>query len=132
WRSVTPLALGSALRRRIDPSRRVVDAKSAIERQTEEKNARHAIAQALRHAGVYRSIVRVHVQREPFESHGTRVERFAMGTRFAKEALWHAEVEFDREIRGPLVLGDGRFLGLGVMAPKAYRGIFALEVEGGL
>src|SRR5690606_31177279 len=78
------------------------------------------------------SLVRVHVQREPFDHHGTRAERFAEGTRFAKEALWHVEFALDREIRGPLVLGDGRFLGLGVMAPQIERGAIPLEVEGGL
>ena len=34
-----------------------------------------------------------------------------------KETLWNAEIVLDREVPGPLVLGDGRFLGLGVMAP---------------
>lgn len=132
WASVTPLALGSALRRRIEPRRQREEAKSATERELEERAARHAVAHALRHAGIEAALVRAHVQREPFDAHGTRAERFADGTRFAKEALWHVEIEFDRDIRGPLVLGDGRFLGLGVMAPKSERGVFALDVEGGL
>lgn len=132
WRSVTPLALRSAARRRVDPKRQRGEAKSASERETEEGAARHAVAQALRHAGVEGRLVRAHVQREPFEAHGTRAERFAEGTRFPKEALWHVELELEREICGPLVLGDGRFLGLGVMAPRIERSVFALEVEGGL
>lgn len=132
WRSVTPLALGSASRRHIEAKRERAEPKSATERQEEERVARHAVAQALRHAGIEATVVRVHVQREPFDAHGTRAERSAEGTRFAKKALWHVEVEFEREIRGPLVLGDGRFLGLGVMAPKIERGVFALDVEGGL
>lgn len=132
WRSITPLALGSAMRRRIEPKRRRHEAKSATERQTEERAARNAVAQALRHAGVQASLVGVRVQREPFDGHGTRAERFAQGTRFAKESLWHAEITLDRELRGPLVLGDGRFLGLGVMAPQSEHGAFALHVEGGL
>jgi CRISPR-associated protein Csb2 len=132
WRSVTPLALGSAPRRRIEPKRRRADAKAPAEREAEEQAARNAVAQAIRHARIEASLIRAHVQREPFETHGTRAERFAEGTRFAKESLWHVEVELDREIRGPLVLGDGRFLGLGVMAPTAERRVFALTVEGGL
>lgn len=132
WRSVTPLALGSALRRRIEPNCRREDAKSAAERGFEERAARHAVARALRHAGVEAALVRAHAQREPFDAHGTRAERFAEGTRFAKEGLWHLEIELDRELRGPLVLGDGRFLGLGVMAPKLQCGAFELAVEGGL
>lgn len=132
WRSVTPLALGTASRRRIEPTRRREEAKTAAERDAEERAARYAVAQALRHAGIDATVVRARVQREPFDAHGTRAERFAEGTRFAKESLWHVEVELSSEIRGPLVLGDGRFLGLGVMAPKIERGVFALDVEGGL
>lgn len=132
WRSVTPLALGSAARRRIEPTRQGEEAKSSTERDTEERAARHGVAQALRHAGIMASPVRVQVQREPFDVHGTRAERFAAGTRFAKEALWHVEMELDREVRGPVVLGDGRFLGLGVMVPKIDHGVYALRVERGL
>jgi len=132
WRSVTPIALGAASRRRIEPERQREEAKPAAEREAEERKARHAVAQSLRHAGIEVALVRAHVQREPFDAHGTRAERFAEGTRFAKEALWHVEVELERKIRGPLVLGDGRFLGLGVMAPKVEPGAFALDVEGGL
>ncbi|HKU37686.1 MAG TPA: type I-U CRISPR-associated protein Csb2, partial [Polyangiales bacterium] len=132
WRSVTPLVLGSALRRRIEPTQRCEQAKSAVEREAEQRTAEHAVAQALRHAGIRGALGRVRVQREPFETHGTRAERFAEGTRFAKEALWHVELELDREVRGPLVLGDGRFVGLGVMAPQIERGVLAFEVEGGL
>jgi CRISPR-associated protein Csb2 len=132
WRSVTPLALGSASRRRIEPTRRIEEAKSAGERDSEERTARHAIVQALRHAEIGASLIRVHVQREPFDAHGTRAEQFAEGTRFGKEALWHVQIELDREVRGPLVLGDGRFLGLGVMAPQIERGVLCFDVTGGL
>lgn len=132
WRSVTPLALGAAKRRRIEPRRQREEAKLATERVAEERAARHAVARALRHAKVDAALVRAHVQREPFDARGSRAERFAEGTRFEKEALWHVELELERDVRGPLVLGDGRFLGLGVMVPKVERGAFALNVEGGL
>jgi CRISPR-associated protein Csb2 len=118
WRSVTPAALPEAARRRrIDPARRVVEAKPAAERVAEEDRACGAIATALRHAGVRGRVLRVRVQREPFEAKGTRAEAFASGTRFAKERLWHVELELDGAVDGPLVIGDGRFLGLGLMAP---------------
>ena len=58
----------------------------------------------------------IRVQREPFEVGGERVEEFAPGTRFPKERLWHVEITFTEPISGPLVIGDGRFLGLGAMA----------------
>lgn len=131
WRSVTPLALTSARRRRIEPLRIREEAKSAGERANEEAVARRCVGQALRHAGVNAALVRARVQREPFEAHGARAERFAESGRFPKEALWHVELELDRPIRGPLVLGDGRFLGLGVMLPKADAGAIAFAIEPG-
>lgn len=134
WQSVTPLALSLAKRRRIEPRRRREDSKSATERETEEQVARQAVGQALRHAGVEASLVRARVQREPFHVHGARAERFAPGTRFAKETLWHVEIELDRQVRGPIILGDGRFLGLGLMAPvdDAIIGVHTFDIVAGL
>jgi len=118
WRSVTAVVLPeSAQRRRIEPTRRREEAKGATERSEEERRAVMAVQVALRHANVSATAVKVHVQREPFEARGARAEAFAEGTRFAKERLWHVELELDRQIDGPLLVGDGRFLGLGVMAP---------------
>lgn len=118
FRSVTPIVLPETVaRRRIEPSRRRADAKAGSERASEEQHAFVALRTALRHAGVRARIESIHLQREPFEKRGTRAEAFASGTRFAKERLWHVEITFDRAIVGPLVIGDGRFLGLGVMAP---------------
>lgn len=42
----------------------------------------------------------------------------------------HAAVRFDRDVGGPLVLGSGRFLGLGLMRPAPQR--YALVNDGGL
>lgn len=132
WRTVTPAALSeSAGRRRVDPKRLRVElqdarrarkvqfeeAKGSHERLDEEKRAANAIFQALRHAGISTPIESIRVQREPFEGRGTRAEAFAEGTRFAKERLWHVEIAFADAIRGPVVIGDGRYLGLGLMAP---------------
>jgi CRISPR-associated protein Csb2 len=133
WRSVTPVALSDrAARRRIDPQRlsrelaaaregasaELKEAKSATERLTEERRAVVAVAQSLRHAGLTFPAAAIRVQREPFSGHGARAEDFAAGTRFAKERLWHAEIGFAEPLSGPLVIGDGRYLGLGLMAPR--------------
>jgi CRISPR-associated protein Csb2 len=152
WRSVTAVALPENVRRRrIDPVRRQPEAKSAQERISEEARAVTAVHVALRQAGLQGTATAVRVQREPFEAKGLRAEAFAPGTRFAKERLWHVEIELDRLLEGPLSIGDGRFIGLGVMAPvaEAWRtptaqspqrhavqlpsagnGLFALEVAG--
>ena len=134
WRSVTPLALPLAPRRRVDPRRQAEQAKGGAERAGEEVDAVGAVHQALRHAGVSASTVRVTVQREPVDRRGTRAERFASGTRFAKETLWHASITFVVPVPGPLLLGDGRFLGLGLMCPDedAVRGVIGFAITGGL
>jgi CRISPR-associated protein Csb2 len=134
WRTITPVALPQqTARRRIDPARRRVEAKGGTERAKEEGKAMSAVSQALRHAGVCARPLGVRVQGEPFEAKGARAEAFAPGTRFNKERLWHIEVAFEEAVRGPLILGDGRYLGLGLMAParQGYRDatIFSLSPD---
>ncbi len=118
WRTITPAALPeSAARRRIDPKHRPEEFKGGQERSEECSRAAAAVVQALRHARVPVPVKMIRVQREPFEFNGERVEAFAEGPRFSKHHLWHVEAEFSDKISGPLVIGDGRFLGLGLMAP---------------
>jgi CRISPR-associated protein Csb2 len=134
WRTVTPAALpGVVKRRRIEPTRAAAEVKGGAERAAEQARAAAAVTQALRHAEVRTAVESVRVQREPFEAKGERVEAFAPGTRFAKERLWHVEITFNAPIVGPLVIGDGRFLGLGVMAPLPRgQSVHTFLVEGGL
>lgn len=120
WQSVTAVVLPRpAARRRIDPARQRDEAKSASERQREESRAVDAVCAALRHAGVLANVAAVHVQREPFNGRGRRADSFAGGTRFEKERCWHVAISFDRPVEGPLAIGDGRFVGLGMLAPSA-------------
>lgn len=134
WRTVTPAALPEhAARRRIDPARMREEAKGSAERLREHAAAEWAVQQALRHAGIDASVQAVRVQREPLEGKGLRAEAFAKGTRFAKERLWHVEVGFTRPIKGPLLIGDGRYLGLGLMRRvQCMDGIFAFAIADGL
>jgi CRISPR-associated protein Csb2 len=132
WRTVTPAALPEqAARRRIDPRRlreelaaarnnsntEFKEAKPGRERLAEQHCAISAVVQALRHAGVAARPETIRVQREPFEGRGARAEAFAPGTRFAKERLWHIKIAFAEPQRGLLAVGDGRYLGLGLMVP---------------
>ena len=132
WRTETPAVLPAmARRRRIDPARTSEDAKDSGERREEEQRAEACVQHALRHAGVATPVLALRVQREPFDRRGERAERFALGTRFEKERLWHVEIEFARPLDGPLVIGDGRYLGLGLMAPvKERRDVFAFNAPG--
>ncbi len=127
WRTVTPAALpASAGRRRIDPARIREEAKSGCERADEESRAAAAVCQALRHSAIVTPAHTIRVQREPFEAKGARAEAFAPGTRFSRHALWHVEIAFAAPVSGPLVIGDGRYLGLGIMTPvKAAPAIHA-------
>jgi CRISPR-associated protein Csb2 len=118
WRTVTPAALPQqAARRRIDPASRSGEEKGGRERTNEEKRAVFAATQALRHAAVSTRPLTMRVQREPFEAKGRRAEAFAPRTRFPKERLWHIEIAFAQPVRGPLIIGDGRYLGLGLLRP---------------
>jgi CRISPR-associated protein Csb2 len=118
WRTVTPAVLPDiAKRRRIEPTRRAAEVKRGAERASEQQRAAIEVIQALRHAELPTSVEAIRVQREPFEADGERVERFAPGTRFQKERLWHVELTFTDPLSGPLIVGDGRYYGLGLMAP---------------
>ena len=136
WRTVTPAVLAqAAARRRIDQTRLhdPAERKGAAERTAEQNRAAGAVIQALRHAGVTRHISAIRVQREPFTGKGERAEAFAPGTRFAKERLWHVEIAFAQPVDGPLIIGDGRYLGLGLMQPvsdvRCDVAVFGLAAE---
>lgn len=134
WRTVTPVVLPeNASRRRIDPSRKDVEAKSGSERRIEQERGVSALVQSLRHADILTQVESIRLQREPFTAHGQRVEEFATDTRFAKERLWHTQITFTEPVTGPVIIGDGRFLGLGLMAPnKQTPGIHVFHVTAGL
>ena len=107
WRSVTPVAL---------PPQPCGRPRTGNVRAAFEGQLTLAVVEALRHAGLPCRGVHVRVQREPFRSKGATAEAFASG-RFSPGVLFHVEVGFPKAIAGPVVIGDGRWLGLGIMAP---------------
>ena len=109
WRTVTPVAL---------PTRRGRGRQKGTERADNEKKAMLAVIEALRHAHIRARTETIRVQREPFRAKGARTDTFAPGTRFAPPKLWHVEIAFSAPLHGPLIIGDGRYLGLGLMAPE--------------
>jgi len=114
WRTVAPAALP---RHPLRTRRRM----TGSERQAMDASAAKAVMDALRHARIDTRISSIRVQREPFEAKGARAESFAHGIRFPKERLRHVEVVFAEPVTGPIVIGDGRYLGLGLMAPVRDR-----------
>ena len=109
WRTITPAAL---------PVVRTGREASGGKRVAGEANAARAVMQALRHAGVVVPVESIRVQREPFDHNGARAEKFAMPERFAARGLHHVEITFAQAVHGPLVIGNGRYLGLGLMSPQ--------------
>ena len=130
FRSITPVALAGASRRRLEPA----DTKSADERSREERAAAGSVVQALRHAGIRARPTDIRVQREPFHRRGVRAELFAAGSRFSKHSLWHVHLRFREMVPGPMVIGDGRFGGLGLMEPvprvASVSDVFVFRLHG--
>ena len=133
WQSVTPLVLAGVRPPPGGPARAGPAAKGAAERTREEARAVHAVCQALRHAAVRERPVTVAVQREPFDGRGERAECFSVGSRFPTESLWHVALTFAAPVSGPVVLGNGRYLGLGLMCTvDRMHGVLAFAIKGGL
>lgn len=115
WRTVTPAALPGWMWRGMKAMREAPEANNA--RRIVLERAAEAVTKTLRFSNVRARVESVRVQREPFDGRGEPATAFEVGTRFDVGRLWHVEIAFESPVAGPLVIGDGRFLGLGVMAP---------------
>lgn len=113
FRSITAVALSRTAR----PTRGPL----ASQRRRDENQAVGAVFHALRHAGIRTRPTHVEVRRTPLQPRGQPAEAFAAGTRFPRRVMWHVELRFATDVAGPLILGDGRFLGLGLMVPVPLR-----------
>jgi CRISPR-associated protein Csb2 len=108
WQTITPVAL---------PEQRPRGRMGGRARAQVDQHAAVAVVDALRHSGKDWRNVRIRVQMEPFHRRGVRADAFHPN-RFAGR-LRHVEILFPEPVAGPLVIGDGRWLGLGLMAPVA-------------
>lgn len=106
WRSITPLALHRGKAKT-----------SAAARMKEHQRAQAWVKQSLRHAGIIAEPIEVQLQREPWTAKGSPAGSFASSSRFSSQALYHVRITFNQAISGPIVLGHGRYLGLGLMSP---------------
>jgi CRISPR-associated protein Csb2 len=105
WRSVTPVALPFA------PGR----SRTGSQRQATESAAAEALAAAMRHGDIATRATDIRIQNEPFQARGLPATAFDAG-RFAAR-LRHVEVTFEQPLPGPIVIGDARFVGLGLLRP---------------
>jgi hypothetical protein len=71
----------------------------------------------------------VRVQVDPFSPRGSRADAFS-ADRFGSRRLYHVHIEFVEPIAGPLILGDGRWLGLGLMRPLWPSHVTAAATSG--
>lgn len=115
WRSVTPLALRGSGR--------------GEGRLEAERLAFAGLRRGLRLAQIHVPLEAMQVQREPWHERGARADAFLRPARFGPGDLWHAELRFAEPVHGPLILGDGRFVGLGLFEPHAVSDrAFALQL----
>lgn len=107
WQTVTPAVL---------PQRRETGHVTGRARAEHESFAAGSVVGALRHVGVVARATDIRVQREPFFPRGRPVSEFDCD-RFETDHLYHVEIVFADPVSGPLVIGNGRWLGLGIMRP---------------
>jgi len=107
WRTVTPAVLPVHLR----SGRR-----TGSERSQFEDLAALSVADAVRHAGIPARVREVRCQREPYFTRGKPANEFARD-RFESGRLRHVELVLNEACQGPLIIGDGRWLGLGLLYP---------------
>ncbi|PKD41021.1 type I-U CRISPR-associated protein Cas5/Cas6 [Methylomonas sp. Kb3] len=121
WRTVTPVVL---------PLEQSLTAQSGAERVLKQSQLHHAARQALRHCGITAPAQILRIQREPFDSTGTLAEDFAF-QRFDRSRLYHLELVFPEQVAGPLVIGNGRYVGLGLLRPAAesHRSVISFGIN---
>jgi len=108
WQTVTPVAL--AIER---PKGRI----SGAERANDEARTAGSLMNSLHELGIDTRGLSVRVQPEPFHAKGARSDAFRAAP-FRRRALRHVELSFLDPVTGPLILGAGRFHGLGLFAPS--------------
>jgi len=107
WQTITPAAL---------PTKRPKGRIGGRGRAESEDRVASDVLQALRHADTRSRAIEVRVQKEPFWSRGRPAMAFEHD-RFERERLYHVEIVFEKSVVGPLIIGDGRWIGLGLMRP---------------
>jgi CRISPR-associated protein Csb2 len=124
WRTVTPASLA------IDQRPGQIKSISGSERVINQQLLAHAVKQALRHAGVHTKAEIRKIQREPLDQQGLSADEFAYG-RFSGKSLFHLEIAFEQPLAGPILVGNGRYFGLGLMRPveDMHEDVLVLEIS---
>ena len=97
--------------------------------------AESAVAVACRHVGLPEPIS-VEVSRSPFlagarpAGHFPAFSQNGRDGRLLRRQLVHAVVTFEHPVTGPLMLGAGRFFGLGLMRPRSMATLSGASADG--
>lgn len=111
WRTVTPMVISPSIQ--ID----TLTDKTDVNARTEKEHKLHkAVRVAVRQAG-YPEPSAISLQCEPFGGFSQPAREYANGTRFKPDRLFHVGLRFPELVHGPVVIGDGRFRGLGLFEP---------------
>lgn len=94
WTTATPIAIDRHVRRGRDPGPGIAD---SVERLGLPRPSSVRVSRGGMGYGA---------------SHAAKWVRHA-----GRGGLWHASVEFDQAVRGPVIIGAGRYLGLGLCLP---------------
>jgi CRISPR-associated protein Csb2 len=77
------------------------------------------LASAISHSGIPSEIVSgITIQKAPFHRRGPATERYFRPEYLRHRGLWHVRLVFRDIVRGPLTLGAGRHVGLGLFAAE--------------
>lgn len=97
WSSVTPVVLPGTDKRK-------------------RRKAEAQIIKMLTQAGYPESMIwDWNIRKTPHWRNGLHAERYHIPPEFLGRGVWHLELKFKNEVRGPVTIGAGRFRGLGVM-----------------
>jgi CRISPR-associated protein Csb2 len=99
WATVTPIVLPGHL-----------NGRGQARRQTK------LVLKSLAHAGIFTKVSEIHLQPDPLFPGAESAARYRVPDYLHQFTKTHAIVTFSEPVVGPLVIGAGRYIGLGLMA----------------
>jgi CRISPR-associated protein Csb2 len=99
WATVTPIVLPGHL-----------NGRGQARRQTK------LVLKSLAHAGIFTKVSEIHLQPDPVFPGAERAARYRVPDYLRQFTKTHAIITFSEPVIGPLVIGAGRYIGLGLMA----------------
>jgi CRISPR-associated protein Csb2 len=99
WATVTPIVLPGHL-----------NGRGLARRQTK------LVLKSLAHAGIMTPVAEIHLQADPIFPGAERTGRYRVPEYLRQFTKTHAIITFCEPVVGPVVIGAGRYVGLGLMA----------------